>query len=97
MGVTLLQVTSVSIQDEQPSELSVEKCDFTEDIQHHTGRLSGALGDHLTALDDHQQCSPAAPLSAHELLQGGGGRTLQAALSSTLCSYSTLVTLHIVI
>lgn len=92
------QVTSVSIQNEQPSKPSVEKCDFTEDTQHHTGRLSGALGDHLIALDDHHQHSPAPLLSAHELLQvEGGGRTLQAALSFSLCSYSMLVTLHTVI
>lgn len=88
-------MTSVSTQNEQPSESSVEKCDFTEDIQHYTGMLSGALGDHLRALDDHCQCSPGAPLSAHGLLQvGGGARSLQAALSFTLCSYSMLFTLH---
>lgn len=92
------QVPLVSTQNKQPSKPSVEKRDFTEDTQHHTGTPSGALGDHLVALGDHRQCSAAAPLSAHELLQAeGGGRTLQATLPFTLCSYSTLVTLCTVI
>lgn len=44
-------------------------------------------GQGLLALGSHPRWSPAAPLPAHELLQGGGGgRTLQATLSSTLCS-----------